>query len=645
MKAAVAAVVAVSVLVGIVLWRSSPEPMLARSPAEGTRPAPALAHDAAASSPAARTPAVVPAERASGGRRSSEAPAAEPTEASTLPPPRVLRGRVLDVWGLGLPGVELALGFQEHATAPASKVGCTSGANGWFELPLEAPAESIVSADARFATALAGSARVRDETQAIVVVAPRIELAGIVVDEHGSPLAGAFVDLRLPAGFGSDWGLVLDYTVPQRWFARGGDDGRFAFPAVPAVNELTLRALLGGYEAHVERAPTHSDRGLEIALVRPRAAAGLLRGVVLDPSGAPVQGARVSAGAEVAFTEREGEFALDLSRPGTRPPLIALKRGFQLAKFEPENDSAGAPAWPGQVVLQLGAPPSAIHGRVVDDDRRPVAAAKVWLDDPTPFGEVADNLVAAESLLRGDERFWSFAETQADGSFVIDGLMPRAYRLQAIDPVLLTSVESPPLWAGDSPVELVPPTRDVHERVAGRVVTRGGEPLPGASVQLLRITYQVQLHEGHQNDGEEGQLAITDEDGAFEFHSVPKEGVDLLVTGDTILFTGTRLAQERDVEDIEIVASQRMHLQVELVEPYERADRLCVLDTEGERMVLSVMQGEGASFGPEMPLLAGRSAILSLDDSAATLVLYRGEEEVGRLPLHLVPGAPNVVQF
>jgi hypothetical protein len=296
----------------------------------------------------------------------------------------------------------------------------------------------------------------------------------------------------------------------------------------------------------------------------------------------------------------------------------------------PEQDESGAPLWPADVVLQLGGPAGALTGRVVDADGEPVVGAKVWLDDPTPFGRTADARLVAESLLSGDERFWSFELTDAGGAFALGGLLERPYRLQAVDPRTLASVESAPVSAADSPVELRLPTRDTHERVAGRVVSASGQPIPGVRVRLFRITYELNHDEGVDNESQESESVITGEDGAFEFRGVPRSGVDVIATGDTILGAAAFLAEERDVEALEIVASLRLHLQVELDEPHERADLLRVFDRDGRRVLLSVFHGSGAHARFDMPILDGRSAVLSVAEGAETLVLYRGAEEVAR---------------
>jgi len=630
--------VAASLVAGFVLWASH-----GAAPAPGEAPVAPLA--SAPTAPASGEPpalAARPFDPAVEERVpvATEAPGPSPARpAPAAPAARTVRGRVLDARGTALAGIRLALSTH------GSESSCTSDAGGWFEIALDAPAEAIVCADPAFATVLAGFARVRDATQPTVVVAPCIELAGTVVDEAGGALAGVALELGLPAGFGSEWGLALDYSLRQRWRATSGADGRFELAALPAVEGSTLRATLAGFAPGVEEAPLSSTSTLELVLRRPREPAGLVHGVVLEPGGARAEGARVSAGGEIAFADRNGEFTLDVRSAPNATRLVALKRGHLPGVFEPGADASGALLWPADVVLRLGGPAAQLSGRVLDADGAPVAGAKVWLDDPTPFGRTADARLVAESLLRGDERFWSFVRTAEDGTFAIDGLLRRTYRLQAVDVNTLVSVESAAVSAADSPVELRLPTRDVYERVAGQVVSAGGRPIPGVSVRLMRVTYELEHGDGTDNDVEESQPVVTDEAGAFAFRGVPKDGVEVIVTGDTILAAAAAPAEEADVEHLRIVASLRLHVQVELDPPRDRADRARVLDASGREIILQVFHGGGADASFEMPVRDGRSDVLSVGEGAATLVLYRGMEEVARVALHLEPGRTNAVRW
>lgn len=636
----VAALVAVSLLVGWFLWPAEEDggARVAAQVQETERVEDGDGAGAGGASAPSKPARTVSQRESGGGAVTRATPVPEPAV-----PARLARGRVLDTRGNGLANVALVLGAREDEQGRAG-ARCTSGPGGWFELELDRAGEAIVAADPGWATVLAGVVRTLGETRPLVVVAPELALAGLVVDENGVPVGGAELAFELPPGFGNEWGLALDFARTVGWRARSAADGSFALAGVPTVAGSTLRASLGGFRPHREPAPGADTRSHVIVLARPARTDALVHGVVVDPSGAPVADARVAAQSESTLTGADGTFTLDLAQPGARPPLVAARRGYQPAVFEPETDGHGAPLWPATLVLRLGAPLDALTGRVVDADGRPVVGARVWVDDPTPLGDVGRNRLAAENLARGDERFWSYEVSDAEGTFRLAGLMDRSYRVKALDPENLLEVVAAGVRASDSPLELVLPTDRLLERVAGRIVDARGEPVEGALVRLIRTTFRMQLAEGRQSDAAEAQTQLTGADGAFEFHDVP-EDVGLIVTGDTILFAWAEVAGQEDVEAIEVVARLRMQLLVELDPPRERADGFRVLDPAGQELVLTVIRGDGPFYGPRMALVDGRSAVVSLDEEAATLVLLRGEETVARVPLNLAADEVNVVRY
>jgi hypothetical protein len=94
------------------------------------------------------------------------------------------------------------------------------------------------------------SGRVDDRTrvQPLVVVAPRIELAGVVLDWIGAPLGEVRVSLQPPNGFRGRFEAVLDTTESGAWNTRSDEQGRFQLAPVPWIEGSTLVAELEGFE-------------------------------------------------------------------------------------------------------------------------------------------------------------------------------------------------------------------------------------------------------------------------------------------------------------------------------------------------------------------------------------------------------------
>ena len=320
-----------------------------------------------------------------------------------------------------------------------------------------------------------------------VVVAPRIELAGLVARRARARRWPTRSLELLPARRASAPSGASRSTTPCRSpGARAAEPTAASTSAPsPAVAGAVLHAALAGFAPHAEERSRAARRPRSRSSSRsPRESAGLVRGVVLDPAGARVEGARVSAGEEIARDRRaRGVRAHD---PSARATAAAAARGAE-ARFHcprstsPSGMQRGAPLWPEDVVLQLGGPRSRHHrsrgrrgrraGRrregVARRSRRPSAGAPDARHRGRSAARAATSASGASSSPTPTARSRSAACWRA------------AYRLQAVDPRTLASVESAPVLPQHSPVELCLPTRDVHERVAGRVVTASGQPIPG----------------------------------------------------------------------------------------------------------------------------------------------------------------------
>jgi hypothetical protein len=314
----IAAACAAAVVALCVLLRDPSSAPAPRTAQELATPAAAAREDAEP-----RRGAEIDAPAAAGERVAGEVARPAIGAAAPIAPPRarILSGEVLDETGRRLGDV--ALRFDRGA-APAP---FRSDAAGRFETELPAGAEQVLSDDPRWSTVLAGSAIMAADTVSIVVVAPRIDLAGTVVDEDGAALLGADVGVYLPRSFGSDFRRPLDASANRQWDAVTDAEGRFGLPDVPSVEGAALHVVLGGFDTSIEALPIASDPALRIVLRRPRESTGRLAGIVVDPRGGLVRGARVSAGFETAISDEGGRFEIDLVKEPAPTKVTAAKPG------------------------------------------------------------------------------------------------------------------------------------------------------------------------------------------------------------------------------------------------------------------------------------------------------------------------------
>ncbi|MBK8180898.1 MAG: carboxypeptidase regulatory-like domain-containing protein [Planctomycetes bacterium] len=265
-----------------------------------------------------------------------------------------------------------------------------------------------------------------------------------------------------------------------------------------------------------------------------------------------------------------------------------------------------------------------------------------------------------ENLLAGESGgpAWRFSESDANGEFVLEGLLAKDYRLRALDPATLLIGETDPVPAGSVEVQVKLDTDKLYLRVAGRVIDHQGKPVVGASVSPMCDAFRLK-HEGRTLSTSHATLdpAFTDAEGRFELRNLPKSLVYLRIDGEDIVPLEYGRRREADggagsgaeqaksapglpvdrIESMEVTVSRRCHFQVALADP-EFADELCVLDEEGVQVELSLFAGTGRREGARLPIQAGRTEVIACPDNGVTLVLRKAGAEVLRRNLELVPG-------
>lgn len=587
----------------------------------------------------AEAPALALAEEAAREvATATEAPSTPAGAAGAASPADVIAvaaGQVLDCDGMPLGGFLVA--FVADGAGGRERAIARSDGAGRFEVALPHLDGRLLAAEPGFVTVFSTRPGGNGARDCLVVAAPAVAVAGAVVDAGGAPLANASVAVDIPDAIRRRVPAALSRSRVETFEARSDGSGRFDLGVVPSLAEARINAVLTGYARRALPVPREAATDLEIVLERPATAGPILRGKVVDPTGAAVAGAFVSAGRTTAETDSLGLFELparfDPEESSAR--VFAVKEGFGPARAEAPL-AGGTAAFPDFLVLELAAEAGAISGLVLGPDGQPFGAAQVWIADPTHFGyDGASLAVLLENLLApGEEGTFRKLAVRADGTFTIDGLDARSYEVAAVDPESMLFVRRAGVPAGTRDVVLRLPADGLYPLVSGRVIGRTGAPVAGAQVRATRDLFF--RPGGIWMDC--GARAVTDPAGAFELTGVPKDGVYLRVDGDGIEPTEfahgrERLADEAGrVEGLEIVVTRCLDLALELLDAAE-ADEFAVVDADGTALNVAVVEEGGRSSNTHGRLVEGRSGVVQVPETGATVVLYRADAEIRRLPL------------
>jgi hypothetical protein len=176
-------------------------------------------------------------------------------------------------------------------------------------------------------------------------------------------------------------------------------------------------------------------------------------------------------------------------------------------------------------------------------------------------------------------------------------------------------------------------------RIAGRVLSARGQPVPGVSLDLMRPTF------GGISTSIDTGLRISDSEGRFAFDRV--HGTELLVwiRGDDVVPRMISVPDRIGEEGFDITLEVRCHFKVHVTGALAGADRLRVLDADGTELDVMDITPSGVTTMRHASIVGGRSATLGVSEQAWTLSILKDGTELVRRDLRLVPGTLNVIEL
>ncbi|MCC6408490.1 MAG: sigma-70 family RNA polymerase sigma factor [Planctomycetes bacterium] len=521
------------------------------------------------------------------------------------------------------------LGMREALLGlPFGRPCAKSGPDGELELVHDDAARgSVRAAGSRWI--LVASADDEDDPRPLLVVAPRVELAGVVVDADGLPLANARVDLS------AGW---HDPALPDRrvrrieligsWSTECDGVGRFRFPSAPGVAGEWINAQRSNPDGSLWHGHAVLDGSSELELritteLQAAPKVNWVRGRVVDETGSPVEGATVALGQDTASTDESGAYSLRVRYwPDERTLLTASKVGLRptlieaFAEQRPTGEDVTAP----NLVLGPTLPP--IRGRVLDVDGAPAKGWRVALLDGTRFASTSLTVEEWSASTRQQDGH----ELDSEGRFELGGLLDRPYRVHAWHPGTLAELRSEPVRAGQE-LDLRVPTDAVRPRLAGRVDATDGTPLDGVVVQAGVVVFDFG---GWRRSAV--RSTVTDRSGRFEFRDIGRSAY-LSVGSEGVEDASFPAPTDADCERSVLVAKREFSLRLEGAP--ERCDRFSVFDSEGQRLLVRFETPSLSSDGHEVERIDGEFPLTIVPEEAATLVLLHGETVLRKVPLQL----------
>lgn len=533
---------------------------------------------------------------------------------------------VVDLHGQPEPGVGIVLsdGDLSILTGEVKSLG-RSGPDGSATLQIDRNGV-LVAVDLTHATVRGCSIDVSEGVyqEAMIIVAPRLEIAGVVVDELEHAVPDAELSIIEPADLLAHLESRTDRFFVPEWKARTDPTGSFRFDVLPKMAGAKLSTRHIGHANDQRSVPQSSATDLRIVLAGELWAGSSLLGLV-RAGAAPVADAEVLLGSSRTKSGSDGRFELKVSSPLPRTAiLVAHKQGFAPATRRDYGqvvwETSGSPPF---VELDLGPETLSISGHVIGRDGSPCHRWRVSLVDGTSLAPERLPPTFVEEL---DAEVSGGALTNDNGAFRLSGLCQRDYVLRAWDPASLVNIQSAPVAAGTQDCILTAPSDSVRA-IEGIVVSHRGKVLMDVEV----VTVLVTAGDPHTVIGsiwESGGRTRTDVHGAFRLDRFPRTGAHLNLYGEAILPDRCFVEPNTMDRPLRVSVAERWRFRIESSGEELQGLTLQVRDSEGLTLPIYVLQQNVWEISTAYLLEGSRSPVLSVSEDVSELVLLNGTKPV-----------------
>ena len=440
-----------------------------------------------------------------------------------LAPGAKVAGKVVDESGAAVAGAHVRFSGASDWNQQGNPRydDATSAADGKFEFAaLPAGSFRFVATTAELAPGTSALVTLDGKTPVdnITITMPKgATIKGKVVDQQKQPVASA----RVRVGPGaSTRGMV--WEAPRQAYSDA--QGAFELKGLPRKQLAAVAMHESGASEAVEADTTNGDA--EITLVID--VTGTIAGVVVDPSGTPLEGVQVSAGPDFKPGSTQPDFSQwrlrgfpeELTDSAGKFTLTGLAKGSYTVSASPAK-SAGR----GGMGRFMGPNPNAVSANTGDTSLKIVLPPEGGLKGTVKFADGSVPKLYTVSV-------GNLSQSYGTAEFTLEDLAPRKYDVTIRGTGFQTRIVEATVESGK--VTDIGSVDVVAGRTIGGVVTADGNPIAGATVHVGRLVFG----NGSTSNANFGPMGAgtkhdtTDDQGKFNIAGFPAGDITIVAEHD-----------------------------------------------------------------------------------------------------------------